>query len=85
VQFAGGSITGRLGCNRFSGAYQAHRGFMVVPSVAATRMACGEPQMSHENLSFAVLGQPMRMGWSHSGSRLTLYNGAGAITLSKLR
>jgi heat shock protein HslJ len=53
VQFgAEGALTGRGGCNRFSGAYAIDAGRLTIGPVAATRMACPEPAMSAEATLF---------------------------------
>jgi heat shock protein HslJ len=83
VEFRGGQIGGRLGCNQFGGPYQVSGGVMTAGPIAATRMACSEPAMSHERLGLAALGHPLQMGWTYSGSRLTLAGAGGSITLSK--
>lgn len=85
VEFRGGQFGGRLGCNHFGGPYQVRGGVLSVGQVAGTMMACAEPAMSHERMGLAALAQPLQMGWSHSGERLTLSGPAGSITLSKRR
>ncbi|MBP7242379.1 META domain-containing protein [Amaricoccus sp.] len=55
VQFgADGRLTGRGGCNRFTGAYSVDGETLTVGPVAATRMACPEPAMSAEAALFAA-------------------------------
>jgi hypothetical protein len=41
--------------------------------------------MTHERTGLAALRSPLQMGWTHSGSRLTLVGASGSITLSKMR
>lgn len=82
VEFRQGRLGGRLGCNSFSGDFRVAAEMLSVGPVAATRMACEEPHMSFEERGFAILQQPMRIGW-RSGERLTLQNERGALDLER--
>lgn len=88
VEFGRGTLTAAMGCNTLSGNYTVAGG-MVRPGpgpVRATEMACeSDPPttvslMTFERWGFAILGQPMRIGWS-ADNRLTLTNAAGSIAL----
>lgn len=82
VEFRGGRIGGRFGCNHFGGPYTVQRDTLIAREVASTLMGCPEPAASFETQGFAVLHQPMRMNWS-SGRALTLSNAAGSIALER--
>jgi len=82
VEFAGGRISGRFGCNRWSGAYAVAGETLTASQVVSTKMACPEPAMIFENKGLMVLDQPMRLAWS-SERRLTLSNAAGSIALER--
>lgn len=82
VDFTGGRIGGRFGCNQFGGEYRIRDERMIVGDIASTLIGCPEPAATHEAQGFAVLGQPMRMDWQ-SGHVLTLNNSAGSIALQR--
>jgi len=84
VEFRGGRFGGRLGCNHFGGPYRLRGGTLMVGQIASTMMACSEPAMSHERLGLAALAQPLQMGWSEGGARLTLSGSAGSISLARI-
>ena len=80
IQFDGDQVTGRFGCNQFSGSYRIEQARLVVQDMASTLIGCPEPAASHEAQAFLVLSQPMTIDWS-SGQRVTLGNAAGSIKL----
>jgi putative lipoprotein len=82
VEIAKGRIGGRFGCNSFGGDYRVRGNVLIAGQVAATEMACPDPNMTFEGWGFSVLGQPMQMIWSDSG-RLSLTNAAGSINLER--
>ena len=83
VEIAKGRIGGRFGCNSFGGDYQVRASVLIAGQVAATEMACPEPNMTCEGWGFAVLGQPMQMNWGDAGRQMTLANAAGSISLER--
>ncbi|HSO45047.1 MAG TPA: META domain-containing protein [Rhodoferax sp.] len=48
ARFEGGRVSGFSGCNQFTGAYTLDRDSLVIGPLAATMMACPEPQMALE-------------------------------------
>jgi len=82
LEFRGGRIGGKFGCNGFSGPYSLAGDTLTAGNLAATRMACPGPADMFEREGFAVLAQPMQLQWQ-SGSRLTLANAAGSIALER--
>lgn len=62
MRFADGQISGRSGCNRFTGAASltaetVASGGLELGPIAGTRMACPEPASSIEDAFLAALGQ----------------------------
>jgi heat shock protein HslJ len=80
VEFKGGQIGGRFGCNSFGGRYSVAGDRLTANNVRSTMMACSNPAASLESAGFAVLNQPMRWTWV-TGKKLTLSNAAGSIKL----
>jgi putative lipoprotein len=80
IEFSSGRISGRFGCNRWSGVYAVSGEMLTAIQVASTKMACPEPAMAFENQGLAILGQPARLKWT-SSRKLTLVNEAGSIAL----
>lgn len=83
VEFAGGRISGRFGCNRWTGGYAVAGDTLTASQVISTKMACPEPAMSFENQGLNVLNQPMRLVWM-TGQKLTLINRAGSISFERM-
>jgi heat shock protein HslJ len=83
VEFKGGGIGGRFGCNQFGGKYAVRGENLVASDIASTLMGCPEPAASFETQGFRVVNAPMRVKWS-SDRRLTLSNSAGSIDLERL-
>ena len=82
IEFRGGGIGGRFGCNGFGGRYAVRGETVVVREMRSTMMACSDPAASFEGAGFAILNQPMRWTWI-SGRKLTLSNTAGSIALMR--
>jgi heat shock protein HslJ len=84
VNFQGGRISGRFGCNNWTGSYSVAGDMLTAGEVAMTRMACIEPANTFENQGVAVLNQPMQ--WKLiANQQLTLSNGAGSIVMERRR
>jgi heat shock protein HslJ len=82
VEFKGGAIGGRFGCNGWGGRYAVAASMLTASAIRSTMMACTDPAASFEGAGFQILNQPMRMSWT-SGRRLTLSNAAGSIELER--
>ena len=52
---ADGQVSGSLGCNRFGGDYKQKGSQIEFGSLAATLMACPEPQMLQEGAGFKIM------------------------------
>ncbi len=75
-----GKISGKLGCNSMGGAYTVASGNITFKQVYATQMACPDPQMAQESISFMVL-QNMTT-FKIDGSTLTINSTDGKYTLT---
>ena len=82
IEFKGGQISGRFGCNGWGGTYAVAGEMLTASQVRSTMMACAEPAMSFESQGLSVLQQPMR-GTEAAGGKLTLSNSAGLIALER--
>ena len=76
--FSGDRISGRAGCNRFTGGYRQAGDSLTVNALAMTRMACMGPGMAHEQRAAEILRGPVRIGFP-SGDTLELTGAAGTI------
>lgn len=75
LEFAGGRLSGRAGCNRLSGRYtMADVWTLTASDIAATRMACPAPRMAHEQAVLRLLGTPVSI---QLGDGLLELHGAG--------
>ncbi len=76
-----GKVSGKSGCNSYSGSYTATGNSLTISDkIAVTMMYCGEPGvMDLETTYLAILPQ-MKM-YKIAGNELTLSDGTGKITL----
>lgn len=80
LAFSAGQLTGNVGCNSFSGAYQLEGDRLTIdPRMATTMMACEESVMALEQAVTSQLGAVS--GYRYAGSRLELLNAEGATLL----
>jgi heat shock protein HslJ len=82
-----GRLSGRAGCNRFSGPY-TQRGRTLAPgAIIATRMACPGERMTHESKMMRLLRGPVEISY-RGGMIMTLrglYEGTNIyVTLRRL-
>jgi heat shock protein HslJ len=82
VEFKDGRVSGRFGCNRFSGPYSATGGTLALGPTISTKMACPEPAGRHESEGLSVLQQEAQLAWA--GNQLTISNASGSIGLERL-
>jgi len=80
LEFEQDRLSGRAGCNRFSGPYRENRPALSPGAVIATRMACPGPRMEHERRAVRILSAPLSMNFL-DGRTLVLGNRAGQIRL----
>ncbi len=78
-------ISGRAGCNRFSGPYSSDGKRLSIATLTTTRMACADPRdapnadasaMGQEQDFFALLGEPISLRFTPEG-RLVLVGVGG--------
>ena len=83
VEFRGGEIMGRFGCNSWGGSYRVSGPAITTNRIIGTQMGCPEPAMTFERTGLSILQRPVR--WTFRGERkLTLSNATGAIVLERL-
>jgi heat shock protein HslJ len=73
-------VGARFGCNSIGGSYLQRGGTVSLRNLAVTRMACGEPAMTLENIGLGILSQPLIATW-HGSDGVTLSNANGRIEL----
>jgi heat shock protein HslJ len=74
-----GSVTGRSGCNGFAGASTLQGDSIAFGALAATKMACPEPQMEQEGRYFTALVASRR--FLLEGDTLRLLDAGGATVV----
>ncbi|MGI4777837.1 MAG: META domain-containing protein [Janthinobacterium lividum] len=82
VQFDGTRVSGSGGCNRLTGEYRRTGYDLKIGPLAATRMACVDPERSTVETAFVGALQATT-GYALVGSQLTLLD-AGGRTLAVL-
>ncbi|MEO1199184.1 MAG: META domain-containing protein [Pseudomonadota bacterium] len=75
MTFATGMVSGTGGCNRYSGDYDLDGETLSLGAIAATRMACPDPQMEVEMAFFAALETVV--GYRMTDTGLLLVDAAG--------
>lgn len=84
VEFGADQVSGRAGCNSFSGSYRVGRdGFQAGP-LAMTRMACPAPAMQHEQAFSRILSDRVRLYYPDGATLLMHGSGGGEIRLRRL-
>jgi heat shock protein HslJ len=83
MQFAGGELSARFGCNSIGGTYFVANETLTTSNLHSTLMGCLEPSATFERQGLAVANRPMRTSWTGK-TRLVLGNSAGLITLERL-
>jgi heat shock protein HslJ len=74
-----GNVSGSMGCNRFSGPYSQKGDSITFSAIAATEMACPEPQMTQESSVFQLLVGSVKI--EQSGTSLTIFSADGTSRL----
>ena len=82
LEFGPDRLNGLAGCNRFAGAYRREEDRLVAGPIAATRMACPAPGISHERRVLEILGRPVAIAFSDD--HLLLSGGDGTIRLDQV-
>ena len=87
LEFDGqGRLSGRAGCNRFSGPYTQRGRVLTAGTIAVTRMACPGERMTHETKMLRLLRGPVQISY-RGGMIMTLQqdNGGGPAIFVTLR
>jgi heat shock protein HslJ len=79
AMFAGGTVGGSTGCNRFTAPYTVDGDALELGTVASTRMACPPPADAVEREYLAALGRVT--GWRSEDEELVLVDEADAELL----
>jgi heat shock protein HslJ/uncharacterized membrane protein len=83
MEFARDRLTGKAGCNSFSGAYRVGRdGFQAGP-LAMTRMACPGQLMAHEQAVSRILAGRVRLYYPDGTTLVMRGAGVGEIRLKR--
>ena len=83
IRFEENRLSGRAGCNTFSGSYRVGSdGFQAGP-LAMTRMACPGPAMQHERAVNRILAERVRLFYPNR-TILVMRGPAGEIRLRRL-
>ena len=84
LEFTENRVSGRAGCNRFSGSYRrTGDNELEFGPLAVTRMACPEPQMEHERAALEIFTSKARLIFSRPGT-VALTNELGGLLLQRL-
>lgn len=79
ISFAADAVSGNSGCNRYNGGYQLTGEGLSFGDMAATRMACPEPQMKLEQSLFETLPTVSRFDISSEGDLILFAGDTAAI------
>lgn len=74
-----GSVSGTMGCNRFSGSFSQKGNSLTFSPIAATEMACPEPQMTQESSAFQVMVETAK--FEYKDASLTIFSADGKSKL----
>ena len=74
-----GKVSGNMGCNSLGGDYSVSADKIVFGPLAATLMACPDPQMTQEGAAFQVLKDTV--GFKLAGGTLTITSADGGSAL----
>lgn len=83
IQFAANRLSGRAGCNRFSGSYRVSSDGLQAGPLAMTRMACPGPRMEHEQAVSRILAGRVRLYYPDGDTLLMRGVGGGEIRLRR--
>jgi heat shock protein HslJ len=77
--FAGGTVSGVLVCNSYTGAYTASGASLTITGVASTLMACPDTSPGVESAIVAAMGKVAT--YTATKTNLTMYDSTGATVL----
>lgn len=77
AELAGGRISGKAGCNSYSGDYTVSGANITVSQVGTTKMACSDGPTAQEGAFLGALAAAT--GYSIAGDQLTLTHPGGQL------
>lgn len=77
-----GSVSGSMGCNRFSGSYSQKGDSLTFSPIAVTEMACPEPQMTQESSAFQVMVETVKFKMKEDTLTIFSADGRSKLVLS---
>ena len=83
IEFRGGRISARFGCNSIGGAYHVEGDKLIASQLISTMMACGAPADGFESAGKGILNAPMKIRTSGNG-KIRLSNSVGSIDLQRV-
>ena len=78
-----GSVSGTVGCNRFSGSYEQKEDQLTFGPLMATKMACPDLPMTQESVAFGVMVGTVKIDLSESQLSITSEDGTLKIVLEQ--
>jgi len=82
LSFANGRVSGRAGCNLYSGPVEIGKGTLKIGPLISTKMACGQGGvMEQESVYLTALQSAQRYGFGADG-RLTITTSSAPIVYS---
>lgn len=82
LSFTGNRLSGKAGCNRFSGSYSVSGPTLTAGPLASTKMACPSPRMEHERQAATILAQPVHLRF-RDAETLLLSSSGGTMVLKR--
>lgn len=82
IEFGLDRLSGRAGCNRFSGPFRQEGDRLTVGPLAVTRMACPPPRMAHERRVLEILRAGVTIA-RQGGNAMVLRGANGAIRIGQ--
>ncbi len=83
LSFGENQVSGRAGCNSFSGGYRVGRDGLQAGPLAMTRMACPGPRMQHEQAVARILAGRVRLYYPDGRTLVMRGVGGGEIRLRR--
>jgi heat shock protein HslJ len=82
LAFVQGRVSGRSGCNLYSGPVEIGNGTLKIGILISTKMACAEGGvMAQESIYLETLRAAQRYGWASDG-KLTVSGSSGGVVFS---
>lgn len=82
LTFAEGRVSGRAGCNRYSGPVEFSNGSIKVGALISTKMACMEPGVMEQETAYLNALRSARRYSVGGEEKLTIETASGSLTYS---